>query len=146
MRKNTASRTPKIQIYSTAYREWVTLTPSSSTQPADTEVQGQHVNTTESPSRHPGLVDSPPQGRDNRYRSRPDEAVGMTSSRNRRIHFKKDPDMLKIQTEITEWSCKATPRASTTTPNVTTLEGKTSLILGRTVRRRRRALRPRGKP
>jgi hypothetical protein len=132
--------TPKVQIYSTAYREWITYTPSIfDIDPADHEmVQGQHVNT------DPKALVAVTRGwLDSRYREGLDKPVliedpakpfDMTIvAKPTDYTFKKGDSIgLMIQTEINEWSVpKVAPCVDTNCPfvDIQWLEGKTRLIL-----------------
>jgi X-Pro dipeptidyl-peptidase len=132
--------TPKVQIYSTVYRDWITYTPSIFDQnPADHQmVQGQHVNTNAK-----SLVAVTRGWLDSRYRESlakplpiedPTKPFQMTVvAKPVDYTFKKgDSIMLNIQTEINEWSLPKHPTCvDTNCPfvDIDWLSGKTRLIL-----------------
>jgi X-Pro dipeptidyl-peptidase len=130
----------KVQIYSTAYREWITYTPSIyDVDPADHEmVQGNHVN------KDPKALVAITRGwLDSRYRNGldkpvpiedPTKAFGMTVvAKPTDYTFRKGDFIgLNIQTEINEWSVpKVAPCTDPSCPfvDINWVEGKTRLII-----------------
>jgi predicted acyl esterase len=132
----------KVQIYSTAYREWITYTPSIFEMDPDDHqmVQGNHVNTNPE-----ALVGVTRGWLDSRYRKSLAEPIPIDDPAKpfsmtvvaKPVDYtftKGNTIMLNIQTEINEWSVPK-PNATCTDPtncpflDINWLEGKTRLII-----------------